>query len=607
MRSICLFIIGASWVTGAFAQSSHELPAIVVKARQDGYGLRQPAYQIISSKNLFARHAVSWSSAVDLLAGVDIRNRGPFGMQGDLSLRGSTFEQVAVSIDGITVNDPQTGHHNLDIPLTQYDLAGIETRTESASSWAGSGAFAGLLNFKTATIDRSCVYLDTWWGDHALRGQSVSVSSLGSALAGRVSFEHVQAKAARPNTDFDYYTISAALQRQCANVYWDGLFGYQKKDFGAASFYSNLFPEEEEHTQTFFWRNTFTASSAAAQEPQAARASIFMRQHNDAFILQRNNPTSVNRHVTYLYGVDSQLPLRLFDQDVQLQGVVEDEQIRSATLGDYGRLHGAAGVAFDSIAVSKRMRASIRLRGDQYEKWNGQESWNAALRYTLVPDECEWGVSLGRSFRVPSFTELYYRDAGNIGNSSLGPEHALTATAGVYGHMKKMIISAEYFIRNQSDVIDWTRTETTQSWQARNIGSVNVHGVDLRLQSGPFYDRGWFCLENIEGAYSFCEADKAAQGFMSKYALDILKHHWGLTLTQRLGRARLRMELVYNQRRYGETYCVGNIVLSTRIDKKDISFEPFVRVDNLADTTYSEVASVLQPGRWVQAGVRMAW
>ena len=86
-----------------------------------------------------------WSGATlaDLLARasvLDVRRRGP--AQADLSLRGSGFEQVLVLIDGVPVNDPQTGHHNLDLPITIDDIKSIEILPGIASSIHGPGAFA---------------------------------------------------------------------------------------------------------------------------------------------------------------------------------------------------------------------------------------------------------------------------------------------------------------------------------------------------------------------------------------------------------------------------------------------------------------------------------
>ena len=52
---------------------------------------------------------------------VDTRTRGPFGMQTDISLRGAPFEENLVMLNGISINDPKSGHHNMDLPITIFE------------------------------------------------------------------------------------------------------------------------------------------------------------------------------------------------------------------------------------------------------------------------------------------------------------------------------------------------------------------------------------------------------------------------------------------------------------------------------------------------------
>ncbi|HID99484.1 MAG TPA: TonB-dependent receptor, partial [Thiotrichaceae bacterium] len=81
--------------------------------------------------------------------GVDLRERGTFGVQGDLSIRGANFSQVLILINGIKVYDPQTAHHNLDIPVSLSDVERIEILNGHGSSIYGENAFGGVINIVT--------------------------------------------------------------------------------------------------------------------------------------------------------------------------------------------------------------------------------------------------------------------------------------------------------------------------------------------------------------------------------------------------------------------------------------------------------------------------
>ena len=61
--------------------------------------------------------AGSVTDILEYVNGVDVKQRGAHGVQADVGIRGSSYEQTLILIDGITMNDPQTGHHNMDLPV----------------------------------------------------------------------------------------------------------------------------------------------------------------------------------------------------------------------------------------------------------------------------------------------------------------------------------------------------------------------------------------------------------------------------------------------------------------------------------------------------------
>lgn len=61
--------------------------------------------------------AQSVEELLETSAGIDIRSRGPLGVQSDVSIRGAGFEQTLVLIDGVKISDPQTAHHNMNLPV----------------------------------------------------------------------------------------------------------------------------------------------------------------------------------------------------------------------------------------------------------------------------------------------------------------------------------------------------------------------------------------------------------------------------------------------------------------------------------------------------------
>ena len=582
------------------AEVPYELEKIIITPKSSPYNTNH-SVQAFSADQIKQINPSSLVGLLNYFSGMDLRNRSTFDIQGDLSLRGSTYEQVAVLIDGLGINDPQTGHHNLDIPLTKYDVEKVEVIKDGSSSLYGAGAFAGSVNLITKKPTKKSLNIETIFGQHALFGQDMSLSLPGKDFASRISLEHKISSGARPNTDFENGTGSFYLSKEWEETYSDILFGYQKKDFGADSFYSNLFPEEEEHTQTIFVRTGLDSKLDFG----TLKNSLFLRKHRDKFILRRNNPTSVNYHTTYVYGLNSDLTLPLNYGNLLLGLDTGADQINSTNLGKRTRLHEAGIIGFNTELIDK-LTGDLGLRLDHYQGWPWQEPFNIGLGYH-INRRLKLRGSVSQAFRLPSFTELYYSDAGNIGNPDLSIEKSDNFTLGLDFKEKLIDLSLEGFLRRGRNLIDWTRTSESLPWQATNLGRVDFRGIEFISKLKRQIKYKGLDIDSISFSYTYTEADKKTTGFFSKYALDILKHQFILGIDHLFWGLAFNWQLSYKERYYGETYFVGNIYLGKKLIKRNFVLEPFVRIDNFTNTKYTEVSGVLQPDRWIQGGIKLEW
>jgi iron complex outermembrane receptor protein len=605
MPTFFIVILGLFFSNFAFAQDSYTLDEIVVTPHRGSQEIslkNNYSLEILSASEIKEKNLNTLIDVLDYVCGMDLRYRMNFGIQGDLSLRGSTYEQVAILIDGINIVDPQTGHHNLDIPLTNFDIERIEVIKEGSSALFGQGALAGSVNIITKKSTKKSLNLDTVFGEHALFGQTISFSLPEDNFSSRISLDHKVSKANQPNTDFEYKTASLSLNKFFNQSIADILFGYQKKDFGADSFYSNVFPEEEEHTQTLFVKTGLNSKL----ETLALKNNLFLRKHRDKFILRRNNPTSVNYHTTYVYGFDSNLNLPWDFGEFLLGLDIDRQEINSTNLGKHSRLHEAGFLGLTS-QLGNRLSTDLRFRLDYYEKWSDQESFNFGIGYRLMEDKLRLKGSFARAFRIPSFTELYYSDAANKGNADLGKEESDTFTLGVDSQYKIFASSLELFLRRGYNLIDWTRTSITSAWQATNLGRVDFKGIAFNIKLSPVFEYKNFKLSKVDFSYNYTDADKKASGFFSKYALDILKHQFSWGINNSIFGLDFSWQLSYNQRYYGETYFVGDVYIGKKLLKGNFILEPFISIDNFTNTKYTEVASVPQPARWIKSGFKFNW
>ncbi|MCU0652075.1 MAG: TonB-dependent receptor [Candidatus Omnitrophica bacterium] len=595
-KFIIFFYLFCSLST-ALGQEEQALEKITVRRNRSGF-----SQEFFNKEEINQRGTDTPVDILNYTSGLDLRSRSSFGIQSDISLRGSTYEQVAVMIDSVRVMDAQTGHYNLDIPLTNFDIEQVEVTKNAASSLYGSGAFAGGVNFAVKKPVAKAFNLETSFGQNVLFGQAFSYSlPFKDNLSARVSFDHKIAKAARSNTDFEYKTGTFYLNKDFSSSSLNTLFGWQEKDYGADSFYSNMFPEEEEHTKTLFTSTNLDSELAVGK----LKNSLYLRRHRDKFILNRNNPVSVNYHTTYTYGLNNHfdLPTGLGNFSFGLDAA--RDEINSTNLGKHSRIYEAGLLGFNS-QINARLDTDFRLRFDHYQKWPWQESFNLGLGYKIL-EQLKLKGSFAKAFRIPTFTELYYSDAANKGDPNLGIEKSDTFTLGL--NLKDGIFDllVEGFLRRGHNLIDWTRATSNVAWQATNLGRVDFYGVAIdakcRLEAGYAALR----LNGLNFSYNYTSADKKTSGFYSKYALDILMHQFISSLDTVICGLKCNWQLSYSKRYYDGDYFLGSIYISRKIVKNNFNFEPFLKVDNFTNKKYSEVAGVVQPGRWIQGGLKLEW
>lgn len=152
--------------------------AVVAAQRVDIASSSQHSIQVLRAQDIDRLPVGSLSEVLQLLPGLDVRTRGGLGMQSDLSMRGGSFDQVAVLINGINVTDAQTGHFNLDLPLDLSMIDRIEVLQGTTVSLAGQPSLCGAVNIVTGQHE----------GHHLRAGMQAGRYGLRSARLGPCRF-----------------------------------------------------------------------------------------------------------------------------------------------------------------------------------------------------------------------------------------------------------------------------------------------------------------------------------------------------------------------------------------------------------------------------------
>ncbi len=507
-------------------------PVEVVGARASAAlpGLVRPV-RLVGGSALAGAPVRSVAEALQAVPGVIVGQRQQYGVQGDLTVRGSTFDQVLVLVDGVPAGDPQTGHHALDLPLGLGDVERLEVLPGHGSALYGAGAVGGTLNLVTREpAGRTGGLLAAGGGGDGTwftRGSLDLAPARTDGARARLSLEHLATdghhESAADGTDRwagdDARATTATWRGVGRWGGWDlGSFaGWADRDFGAPDFYAP-FPSREA-TRTFLaWLGA--DGRVAPRLTLAPRLSV--RTHRDRFWLRRENPDAyANDHLTRRFGGE-------------LRGLVEMGPRRTLALGVEGAYEDLdsqglrAGLAVPALGFHARRQAGAYAELDDH---GDRLSWQAGLRVdrhsglaarATGSAAASWQMrrglfvraGAGSAFRAPTFTDLYYADPANQGNADVQPERGWTWDAGLALERGGWTASALWFERREKDRIEWARATGATVWQVLNVAEATVRGAET--QAGWRHSRG----HAVTLAWTRLETTTAlAPGYEGKYAL----------------------------------------------------------------------------------------
>lgn len=533
------------------------------------------------------------------LSALDLQSRAPAsGVQSDLSLRGSTYQGVLMLMDGQRINDPQTAHHNSDLPFTGEDLERVDVIPGIAASTFGSDAIGGAVNLSVKKPLENKTTLELSGGENMTRSGLFSLSRKEERLGVRVSIEDKRSDGYRPDTDFGVLTGGAALLWDVPLGEFFSHFSYQDKEFGAYDFYTPASGYESKE-----WTRTYLSSTGFSMDKEGfvIKPNFLWRRHYDKFMLDKTltRSLSVNYHHTDIY-----TPNIYFQKETDRFGKVGlgleygKEQIISSNIGKHERFHESIYVD-DDLDINSVWSMGFSGRFDHYEGVSGNIfTGKAQLNCQLTEKNSIYG-GVARSVRMPSFTELYYSDSTTVGNPDLMEEEAITCEIGHQYKEDTLQSRQTFFIRKEDNFIDWVKLSSSESkWRSRNINSADVLGLENSTEFKANEILSW------EANYTCLNRQNDDSGAIYKYGTNYTKHILNNTLKFHFPFGSQTVGVTTKMKPGRRPWTLLNLGLSYQLNRES---EIFIKVSNLLNVEYQEIAGIPQPGRWAEAGVRMEW
>lgn len=551
------------------------------------------------------RDSVSWSFA-DLLkndSSVHVRERGPDGSQADLSIRGSGFDQVLVMINGVRVSDAQTGHHSLDLPLPFEAIEQVEVLHGAGSTLYGSDAIGGTINFVTKKPESRELKLMGGAGEHGWTRMGANGGFRRGPWTQTLAASRDFSTGFAPGRDFRNLAFSAESFLDTNVGSTSVLFAWNDRPFGANNFYGPWDSWEDTGTKFVSAAQTFGRDPNRLQH----RAGFAFRRHTDHFVLCK--PGCVFGGVQFapqdfqnLHQLDTlqgnySVTGRLSGRARWAAGAQYlSESIDSTVAGRRDRDRGSAYVMLD-LRPTEKMTLSLGVREEVWKKWRGQTSPSVAAGYWLGA-----GVKLrgqvGAAFRIPTYTDLYHRDPGNVGNPALKPEQAWNYEAGLdwYGR-RGAKVSATYFRRLEDNTIDWVRDEGSAVFEARNFQELDFNGgeISVRQRVGT--------TSEIWGSYTALRASsRLPVNAVSRYTFNFPRNQAVIGYRGTLGPGLLVKTQVGA---YNRTWQSAKALWDVSLGWNKGMWRPFIQATNLLDTMHEAFPGLAQPGRWVRGGLEI--
>ncbi len=581
----------------------------------------------LTQKEIQAAPVSDLAGLLNFVQSVDIRQRGPNDIQSDLSIRGGSFDQTLVLLNGIPISDPQTGHFNLNIPIDLHDIQRIEVLKGPAARIYGPGAYSGAVNIITRIDEENSVAARLSAGQNDFYHWGTSLQLNKNFMKSKWSYFGKKSSGYMKNTDFVSHNGFWQSQLQGSGFLVESQLAVQHKDFGANSFYSPKYELQYE-------LNRNLTASLGVHFGKKLRVSVvpWYRQHRDNWQLNRENPTLYqNFHQTAVWGVQSKAITRtqLGKTSIGLQW--SSEQLQSSSMGEKleepREISWAKGQFFKYsyernhlslyLEQSKNISSKIHVSvGALVHYLSSNESWNVypgiELSYALS-DSSALFASANQAMRLPTFTDLFYSGPANMGNSQLKPERATSYELGFRTKSEAFSWESNVFLKKGTDIIDWIWYDTI--WKTENMTRLTTFGFEANASVNPqiIWETKWFKQLNVN--YTYLNIDKAGSDYQSKYALNNIRHqvnvsalfqplkHWYLSINGSY-KDRLGTYQIYNftTKEYENRPNTDYFTWNARVVYKPPFAEFFVELHNISDSKVVEFG-VPQPGFQALAGV----
>ncbi len=520
--SLCVFIFLIVFQTPLTAQET-VLDEVIVSSPRIELSMGQQSRSVITitAKEIAESGANTLIDVLSDVAGIELRSRGAQDVQSDIYIRGGGFDQVLLLIDGIKVDNPQTGHHTLNAILPIEMIERVEILKGAAGRVYGQNAFSGAINIVTKTPSTEDLKVTLSGGSFDYQKAALFATDQRESSSHTLYAETISSDGYRYNTDYynQNYLWKSSWKTDQEPI--ELLASFNNRRFGANGFYASpTFTDQFEATQSSLLGLTTSINGNWYIKPK-----LYWKRGQDEFILFKNDPSIYrNMHITNKLGAEVNATKKHALGTTGIGFELAHVSIRSNNLGEHARTlaHGYLEHRF----VSNRWDVTPGFSVSHYTDQDTFFYPGIDIGFQINGDSRLFFNS-GYTYRIPTYTDLYYNDPTTVGNESLIPEKALSTELGFRHRQNNWKLSISLFQRDAKNYIDYVVLAGEERWQATNIDQILSQGgeLDVVLNSNSHkFSVGYAYLkDDVDGVSSA----------LSRYAINSRKHHLSTRWTLR--------------------------------------------------------------------------
>jgi iron complex outermembrane receptor protein len=597
MKTNLFTLIGLLVIQYGIAQQVQSLDSVTIESTRIDLPFKENSrtISIITAEVIEGSPATNLAELLQQEAGIDIRRQGIYGMQADLYIRGGSFDQTLLLIDGIKVEDPQTGHHTLNIALPLEVIKRIEIIKGPAARIFGQNAFTGAINIVTKTNGDLKNNVGFQLGSY---NQQHATATLGKSLDKASVMGHASINSSegyRYNTDFQNqnYFLKSSFNTKTTPI--DVIATFSERKFGGNQFYAINAKEQYEETQS----SLVGISTIIKRGDLKISPQLYWKRNQDMYLYIRNNPSVYrNLHISNKVGIQinssysSSFGVTGFGIDVA------KVKMNSNRLGNRERWMGNFFLEHRFSLLDNKLDVTPGVAVNYFSEFDFNAFPGIDLGYR-INDSFRVYANAGYTYRVPTYNDLYYVGRQDIGNENLVPERAISEEIGLKYFGNKLNASVAFFNRDSDNLIDYTKENEDDKWQSNNLKRLNSNGIEAQLSS-PF-KLGQY-TQSLSLGYTYLNEDLGTvKSNFSKYVINSLNQHLTANIKTQFSK-NFSQSVVYKfaDRANGENYSVVDVQLKLMINTLELTLNG----NNIFNASYIETGIVPMPKGNVLVGLR---